>query len=123
MSHCQCIEYLAHQVGRARSGEATLPRDEFGQIGAVDKLEHKIGVAILLAGIEYRHQIGVSQATDRTGFGQQRVIALRVRARKMQRLYRHLAFELGIPPKIDDALGSASQFTTDFKAADTFFHG
>ena len=80
MSHCQRIEYLTHQVGRARSGDAAFPRDEFGEVGAVDKLEHKIGVAVFLACIENRHQIGVSQATDRTGFGQQRVIALRVRA-------------------------------------------
>jgi len=119
----QRIEHLAHQIGRLGRRQSPLAGDQFGQIGAIDELEHQVRIAALLAQIENRHEIRVPQGADGTCLLKQRGIAVNVRTREVQRLDRHFALQLGVPRKIDDALGTAPKFTSNFEAADTLgFH-
>lgn len=89
---------------------------------SLDIFEDKIGVAILLAHIENRHDVSMAQRTDRSRLFQQRRIALRIRLAEMQRLDSHFALQLRIPCQIYDTLATPPQLMPDFKSADFLCH-
>ena len=64
----------------------------------------------------------MTHLADRTRLFKQALILLRVGAGKMKGLDRHLALQVRIASKIDDALSAPSQFSQYLEAADLLAH-
>jgi hypothetical protein len=107
---------LAHERDGLDGRQRPVGAQDVGQTAALDPLEDEVGIAVLLAGIEDRHHVGMTETASGARLVEQLGIACGIGMREVQRLDRHLALQLRIPGEIDNALRSPSQFAADLEA-------
>ena len=115
-------EHLQHALDRLAGGQGPAPVEQGGEALAGHVLEHQIGIAAVLAGLEHRHDAGVAQPAHRARLGEQRGVVVAGAGAEVERLERHLAFELRIPGEVHDALRAAAKLAADLEAADRARH-
>ena len=112
------VEDQQHHLDGARRRHAPLTAQVLGQAAALDVLEHQIGIAVLLAGVEDRHDVGMAQLADRARLVHQRLLARLVPALQVQRLDGDLALQVGVMGQVDDALRPGAENAEDVEFAD-----
>ncbi len=122
MGVSQCIKHRQDQADRPDWRLPTGLPEEIAQIRARHILENEIKISALFTRFEYRHDVRMAQLADHARFGQQLLIFLGVGMRKVQGLDCHFALKMRISRQIDDALGTAPQFTDYLETSDPTAH-
>jgi hypothetical protein len=112
------VEDLQHHLDGAWCRQAALLAQLLCEGATLDILEHEVGIAVLFAGIEDRHDVRVAQLADCARLVHQCAFACLVPAGEMQRLDGDLALQMGIVGQIDDALCPGAEHAEDVELAD-----